>query len=167
MSNKRNQIHVIGHINPDTDAIASAMGYAWLLQQQQDEDVIAARAGQLNPQTTWVLNRLGLEPPLLLSDASPRFESIMYRFDTTTPERPLREAWPIVNRTGGAAPVLNEDGTPYSLVTVVGLFGLLTADIPALSELPYVKEEDGILRASGVISRKKQLLPVDLGALEG
>ncbi len=44
---------------------------------------------------------------------------------------------------------------------------LLTADIPALSELPYAKEEDGTLRASDVVSRKKQLLPVVLGALEG
>jgi len=131
MSKKRNQIHVIGHINPDTDAIASAMGYAWLLQQQKDEDVIAARAGQLNPQTTWALNRLGLEPPQLLSDASPRFESIMYRFDTTTPERPLREAWSIANRTGGVAPVLNEDGTPYGLITVAGLFDLMKEAIGA------------------------------------
>lgn len=131
MTKKRNQIHVIGHINPDTDSVAAAMGYAWLLQQQNEDDVIAARAGQLNPQTTWVLNRLGLEQPLLLSDASPRFESIMYRFDTTTPERPLREAWSIANRTGGVAPVLNDDGTPYGLVTVAGLFGLMKEAIGA------------------------------------
>ena len=67
------RIYVIGHVNPDTDSIASAMGYAWLIRERDDEDVVAACAGAINPQTTWVLKKLGLEPPLLLTDASPRF----------------------------------------------------------------------------------------------
>ena len=46
----KNTIYVIGHINPDADAICSAMGYAWLLQHENpDVTVVAARAGQLNP----------------------------------------------------------------------------------------------------------------------
>jgi manganese-dependent inorganic pyrophosphatase len=122
-------IYVVGHVNPDTDAIASAMGYAWLLQDQLAETVRAARAGQLNPQTTWVVQRLGLEPPLLLADASPRFADISHRMNTTTPERPLREAWAIANRTGGVAPVLNPDGKPYGLVTVLSLFDFLSRSV--------------------------------------
>ena len=122
MAEKNGPIYVIGHQNPDTDAIASAMGYAWLLRDQRGNHVIAARAGQLNPQTTWVLNQLGLEPPLLLPDASPRFDSICHRLNTTTPERPLREAWSIANRTGGVAPIVTTDGKPYGMVTVLSLF---------------------------------------------
>jgi len=129
MNSEKNQIYVIGHINPDTDSIASAMGYAWLLQEQMGEPVIAARAGQLNPQTTWALQRLGLEPPLLLPDASPRFEAITHRLNTTTPERPLREAWAIANRTGGVAPIINPDGTPYGLITVLSLFNYFIRSI--------------------------------------
>ncbi len=68
-----NQIFVIGHVNPDTDSIASAMGYAWLLRERDGLDTVAARAGAVNPQTSWVLKKLNLEPPLLLTDASPRF----------------------------------------------------------------------------------------------
>ncbi|MEZ4590401.1 MAG: DHH family phosphoesterase [Chloroflexota bacterium] len=49
MAKKTSGTYVIGHINPDTDSIASAMGYAWLLQNQTEEEVIAARAGTLNP----------------------------------------------------------------------------------------------------------------------
>jgi len=125
-----NQTYVVGHINPDTDSIAAAMGYAWLLQDTaKNENFIAARAGQLNPQTTWVLQRLGLEPPLLLPDASPRFESIAHRLNTTTPEHPLREAWAIANRTGGVAPVIDEHGNPYGLITVVSLFNFLSRSI--------------------------------------
>ena len=127
MGKNSNQTYVIGHINPDTDSIAAAMGYAWLLQETaNDENYIAARAGQLNPQTTWVFQRLKLEPPALLPDASPRFESIAHRLNTTTPESPLREAWAIANRTGGIAPVINADGTPYGLITVLSLFNFLS-----------------------------------------
>ena len=125
-----NQIYVIGHINPDTDSIASAMGYAWLLQDMAvGETVVAARAGQLNPQTTWIFDRLQLDPPTLLPDASPRFESIAHRLNTTTPNHPLREAWAIANRTGGVAPVINSDGKPYGLITVVSLFNFLSREI--------------------------------------
>jgi len=128
---QNNRIYVIGHANPDTDSIAAAVGYAWLLHDQMEEEVIAARAGQLNPQTTWVLNRLHLEPPVLLPDASPRFESITHRYNTTTPERPLRDAWAIANRTGGIAPIVNPDGTPYGLVTVISLFDFLKRSVGA------------------------------------
>jgi manganese-dependent inorganic pyrophosphatase len=116
---------VIGHVNPDTDSIAAAVGYAWLLQQRDGQEIIAARAGPINPQTSWVLGRLNLEPPMLLADASPRFSAVMHRFDTTTPDRPLREAWAIANRTGGVAPIVRDDGTPFGLVTGLSLFAYL------------------------------------------
>ena len=127
MRQAKHQTYVIGHINPDTDAIASAMGYAWLLEEiDWDENVVAARAGQLNPQTTWVFERLNLEPPQLLPDASPRFESIAYRLNTSTPDSPWREAWAIANRTGGVAPVINADGTPFGMITAFSLFDFLS-----------------------------------------
>lgn len=118
--------YVIGHVNPDTDSIAAAMGYAWLLHERDLEDVLAARAGPLNPQTTWVLKRLGLESPLLLNDASPRFGSVSVRLDSTLPERPLRDAWAIASRTWGVAPIVNDDGTPYGLVNGPSLFAFLS-----------------------------------------
>lgn len=139
MSESTKPIYVIGHTNPDTDSIASAMGYAWLLQDTLSQPVWAARAGQLNPQTIWVLQRLKLEPPQLLPDASPRFASITHRLNTTTPDRPLREAWAIANRTGGIAPVLNADGTPFGLVTVMSLFEFFSKEVgshPRRQETP-------------------------------
>ena len=119
------RIYVIGHVNPDTDAIASAMGYAWLLKAVQDADYSAARAGPINLQTAWALKRLGLEPPELVADASPRFGSVARRWDSVTPDRPLREAWTIANRTGSVAPVVEGTGKPYGLVTGHSLFGFL------------------------------------------
>jgi manganese-dependent inorganic pyrophosphatase len=123
------QVYVIGHVNPDTDAIASAMGYAWLLRERDGAEAIAARAGPLNPQTTWAIQRLGLESPALLTDASPRFGAVAHRMDTTSPESPLREAWDIASRTGGVAPVVNPDGSPFGLLTGLSLFNYLSLSV--------------------------------------
>lgn len=122
-------IYVTGHINPDTDSIASAMGYAWLLREGDSLDAVAARAGAINGQTSWLLKHLNLDAPVLLTDASPRFESVLHRFDTTLPDRPLREAWMVANRTGGVAPLVNQDGTPYGLITGESLFAFMSKTV--------------------------------------
>jgi manganese-dependent inorganic pyrophosphatase len=121
-----NKIYVIGHVNPDTDSIASAMGYAWLLRERDGLDTLAARAGPVNPQTSWVLKRLELEPPVLLTDASPRFESVMQRLDSLLPDAQLGTAWTLASRTGGIAPVVGEDGKPYGLINGLSLFKYFT-----------------------------------------
>ena len=121
-----NLIHVIGHVNPDTDSIAAAVGYAWCLRERDGLDAVAARAGAVNAQTTWVLKKLAMDPPVLLNDASPRFEAITRRLDITHPDAPLRDAWAIASRTWGVAPVVDQDGTPFGLVTGASLFSYLT-----------------------------------------
>ena len=50
---------------------------------------VACRAGSVNLQTAWVLKTLGMDPPILLTDASPRFESVTKRFDVATPDKSL------------------------------------------------------------------------------
>ena len=122
MPNKTETIFVTGHINPDTDSIASAMGYAWLLRQRDGLDAVASRAGAINPQTAWILKRLELEAPPLLTDASPRFESVMRQLDTVLPDAPLGEAWSLASRTGGLAPVVTEEGKPFGMINGLSLF---------------------------------------------
>jgi manganese-dependent inorganic pyrophosphatase len=124
-----NILYVVGHKNPDADAIASAVGYAWLLRERDGEEAEATRAGPINPQTDWALKKLGLKAPHLLTDASPQFESVTRRLDSTTPDRPLREAWAITSRTDGVAPVINEDGTPYGIISGWSLFHFFTRAI--------------------------------------
>jgi manganese-dependent inorganic pyrophosphatase len=133
------RVYVIGHVNPDTDSIAAAMGYAWCLRERDGMDAVAARAGATNPQTSWVLKKLELDPPMLLNDASPRFEAVTRRLDTTTPDAPLRDAWAIASRTWGVAPVVNDDGTPFGLVTGSSLFSYLSQTVgphPRRQETP-------------------------------
>ncbi len=116
------QIYVIGHVNPDTDSIAAAMGYAWLLRERDGVNTIAARAGALNAQTAWVLKTNGLDAPILLTDASPRFESVMKRLDTIRPNSQLGAAWTLASKTGGVAPVVGEDGKPFGIINGMSLF---------------------------------------------
>jgi manganese-dependent inorganic pyrophosphatase len=118
----QSETYVIGHVNPDTDSIASAMGYAWLLRERDQTNTIAARAGALNPQTAWVLKKLNLDAPILLTDASPRFESVMIRLDSVLPDAQLGVAWTLASRTGGIAPVVDEEGKPYGIIHGYSLF---------------------------------------------
>ncbi|MFD1514371.1 manganese-dependent inorganic pyrophosphatase [Halomarina rubra] len=61
--------YVIGHQQPDTDTICSALAYA-RLKQAQGERVVPARAGELNPETQFVLDQWDCDSPTLLTDAS-------------------------------------------------------------------------------------------------
>ena len=134
--------YVIGHINPDTDTIAAALGYAWLLNERDDANVEAARAGTLNPQTAWILKHLQLDAPTLLTDASPRFDAILRRLDTTEPDAPLRDAWAIASRTGGVAPVVDADGKPFGLITGGSIFAYMSETVGAHKNRQEMKIAD-------------------------
>jgi manganese-dependent inorganic pyrophosphatase len=121
----KTKTYVIGHANPDTDSIAAAMGYAWLLDQQRDDEVIAARAGSVNAQSTWALQRLDLKPPVLMTDVAPVFGAVARRLDTVAPDDPLGEAWAVARRTGTVAPVVDGDDRPRGMVTGQSLFNML------------------------------------------
>ncbi|MBT3450499.1 manganese-dependent inorganic pyrophosphatase [archaeon] len=68
--NKDKKIYVIGHLNPDTDSICSAIVYANFLKHLHKHDVVAARAGELNSETKFVLKKWGVKTPQKLSDAT-------------------------------------------------------------------------------------------------
>ena len=68
-------IYTIGHRNPDTDSICSAIGYAHL-KQALGENVVAARAGKINAETKYALDYFQVEQPLLLTDLYPRVKDI-------------------------------------------------------------------------------------------
>ncbi|SEH31940.1 putative manganese-dependent inorganic diphosphatase [Selenomonas sp. KH1T6] len=73
--NSTKPIYTIGHRNPDTDSICSAIGYAHL-KQALGENVVAARAGKINAETKYALEHFQVEEPLLLTDLYPRVKDI-------------------------------------------------------------------------------------------
>jgi manganese-dependent inorganic pyrophosphatase len=64
-------IYVIGHRNPDTDAICSAIGYAAFLRDVRKMNAVAACCGEVSVRTNWVLHTAGVEAPKLLLDVRP------------------------------------------------------------------------------------------------
>ena len=68
MSTDTAPIYVIGHKNPDTDSICSAIAYAELKNLLHGGGYVAARAGQINQETQYVMNFFQTQPPFYVSD---------------------------------------------------------------------------------------------------
>ncbi|MEE9542957.1 MAG: CBS domain-containing protein, partial [Thermodesulfobacteriota bacterium] len=69
--------YVIGHKNPDTDSVCSAIGLAELKRAQGVTNAVPARAGDLNPQTAFILKHLKIKAPLRLQNVHPKARDIM------------------------------------------------------------------------------------------
>lgn len=113
-------IYVIGHRNPDTDSIASAIGYANLKQRLGNQNVIAAMVGTPNPQTTYILDRLGIPSPLFLADVHPKVrDTIRRQVITVTPHTSAYEALELFNRSGvRVLPVVDDSGKPCGVLSL-------------------------------------------------
>ncbi len=120
---------VIGHRNPDTDSICSAIAYARYKREVLGEQALACRAGNINAQTRYALERFGAPDPRLVADVLPRIADIMIGRDAlllASPDRPLREAYEIIVRNRFSfLPVVDGDGRCVGRVTALGLAGLL------------------------------------------
>jgi manganese-dependent inorganic pyrophosphatase len=123
--------YVIGHKNPDTDAICSAIGHAALLRACGEEPAaIAARCGEISQRTKWVLEKAGIEVPLLLTDARPKAGMICRRkVISVLPTDTFLTAY---NRMLAASircvPVMNRDGSVAGILQYINLLKLLLPD---------------------------------------
>ncbi|WP_298271581.1 putative manganese-dependent inorganic diphosphatase [Geobacter sp.] len=117
------QVYVIGHRNPDTDSIASAIAYAELKKLTGHPRVAAAMAGEPNPQTRYILERLAVEPPTYLADVHPKVRDILKRQPVTAPAAmPLKEALELFHaNTIRVLPVVDGGGVPLGLVSLLRL----------------------------------------------
>jgi manganese-dependent inorganic pyrophosphatase len=70
-------LYVLGHKNPDSDSICSAVGYAALLGAQGIREAVAARQGVLRPETAYILERFSVPAPVLVTDVRPRVADVM------------------------------------------------------------------------------------------
>lgn len=95
MGKRKQKIFVVGHKNPDTDSICSAICYANLkCALNKDEEYIAMRAGHINEETQYVLDRLGIQPPLYLKDVRTQVRDIEIReTEGASKEFSLKKAW--------------------------------------------------------------------------
>lgn len=115
--------YVIGHRNPDTDSIASAIGYAALKQRLGDSSVVAAMAGDPNPQTRYILDRLKIPDPLFLADVHPKVRDTLKRQPVTVDRHASAyEALELFNRSGvRVLPVVDADNRPCGILSLLHL----------------------------------------------
>jgi manganese-dependent inorganic pyrophosphatase len=74
-----NQIYLFGHRKPDTDSIASVIGYAEFKNRSEPGRYVPARCGELNPETRYMLERFGLESPVFIPTVEPVLSDISYK----------------------------------------------------------------------------------------
>ncbi|MFA6333883.1 MAG: putative manganese-dependent inorganic diphosphatase [Methanoregula sp.] len=74
-----NQIYLFGHRQPDTDSIASVIGYAEFLNRQEPGKYIPARCGELNPESRYMLERFGISAPVFVDSVEPKLSDIVYK----------------------------------------------------------------------------------------
>ncbi len=96
---QKKQTYILGHRNPDTDSVVSAIAYADLKKLQGASECYPVRVGKINPQTDYILRRFDVEKPRLISDLVPRVRNYMSISPLTVHEStPLWEALEILNR---------------------------------------------------------------------
>ena len=135
-------VYVIGHKNPDTDSIVSAMAYAALQNALGGNHYIAARYGHLNTETAFLMSRFGFQPPVHLRTVRTQVSDI----DFDTPPMlgagvPISYAWQVMH-TGqnrvSALPIIDEDGRLFGLVTAGGMseYDMQSVSEPVISAVP-------------------------------
>src|SRR5271154_133813 len=113
-------IYVTGHRNPDADSIAAAIGYAELKRRLDTRnDYTAARLGECNEQTRWLLERSSAPQPLFLPHIMVRAYDVMTGdFPIARGDAPIREAGLAMARAGlELVPVVDGDGGLVGVVT--------------------------------------------------
>lgn len=115
---KSAKIYIVGHRNPDTDSICSAIAYAELRRQQGLEVAEAARAGNINQQTEFVLDRLQVSVPELLADVHPRIKDVVTEEVVTIHEAtPMSKAIELYHRHHiRQLPVIDDQQRPKGLL---------------------------------------------------
>lgn len=129
MKNSENQmpLYVVGHRNPDTDAICAAIGYADLMRRKGVGHAVAARCGVVPVRTAWVLEQAGMEKPLLIDDVSTTAEMICRKNVVQVNERAtFLETYQLMLSSGvRSIPVVNDRGELRGLLKYLDLLQLL------------------------------------------
>lgn len=116
-------IGVIGHLNPDTDSICSAICYANLKNLTCSETYTPFRAGELNPETEYVLHRFGAAVPQLCLDVSAQVQDIDIRtMPGTDGLTTMRRAWEIMrDESISTLPITDAQNNLLGIITLKDL----------------------------------------------
>jgi manganese-dependent inorganic pyrophosphatase len=144
MSEKKKKIYVVGHRNPDSDSICSAICYAQLKNQIGQTDIyVAARAGEINQETRYILNRFGVEEPRYIDDVSPQAKDIEYGYTQgVAGNLSMKKAWNLMKSTGVSTLPILEGNNLLGLITIgdiaTSYMDVYDSRILAMAHTPYI-----------------------------
>ena len=120
MPKAAHKVVVIGHRNPDTDSICSAIAYAELKNKTSDLVCEARRAGRMNQETEFIPKKFGVTPPRMCTDVNPKIRDVDYREMEGIPgSTSTRRAWEIMrDQKIDTLPVVSADNDLEGLITV-------------------------------------------------
>ncbi len=119
MEEKNRKIIVIGHRNPDTDSICSSIAYASLKRHLNGGDYVPMRAGQINAETQYVLDRFGVEVPEFIADVSTQVKDIEIRGTKgVCSQISLKKAWTIMKQQNVVTLPITEGQMLSGLITI-------------------------------------------------
>ena len=139
-----NTTYVIGHRNPDADAICSAIAYAALKEARGEKGHVAARCGNSNARIDTILDRFRQPLPLYLSDVWPRVRDLMDTSVVTVPENATcAEALELIDRHDVALlPVVDAQRRVVGTISLPHLGGIF---IPRVSQPKLMRHVRGTL----------------------
>ncbi len=117
---RENKIFITGHKNPDTDSIGAAIGYTYLKNYLYGDKYIAARAGNVNEETKFVLDYFGVPAPMFITDVRPQvLDMPIERVEGVRGDISLKTAWTHMREQKVVTlPIINEDKTLAGVITM-------------------------------------------------
>ena len=115
------RIFVIGHKHPDTDSICSAIAYADIKNRtSQSKKYVPTRAGQINEETQYVLNRFGVNPPAYVTNIGTQVKDMEIRVSPNVDKSiSLKNAWDLMKENGIVTlPIRDKEGCLEGLITI-------------------------------------------------
>lgn len=118
--NTKNKIYVIGHKNPDTDSICSAISYAYLKNRLGGGEYVAKRAGHISTETQFVLEYFGVEAPAYVPNVKTRVRDMeIRRTQGVSSDISMKKAWTLLNEANGnTLPIIKEDNVLEGLISI-------------------------------------------------
>lgn len=119
---KYEDVYIFGHKSPDTDSICSSMAYAYLKKQLGIKGAKAYRLGDINKETSFVLEYFGLKKPTFLNDVKLKVGDLsLYRPKSLHEDEPIKIAWDMLNNEEGwrIIPIVSDDEK------VLGVLGMM------------------------------------------
>ena len=118
MEKKTSKVYVVGHKNPDTDSICSAIAYAELKRTITGDEYVAKRAGQINEETQYVLKKFGVTAPALLNNVKLQVKDMDIRnIEGVDPNISIKDIWEQMHEKDTKTMPILKDGELVGLVS--------------------------------------------------